>query len=203
MVKKHHLIYVPGIGDYRAYGQDRAIRFWRVFGIEGHYHPVMWLGQEPFEPKLNRLLAEVDSYLAAGDSVSLMGFSAGASAVLNAFARRRRQLTAVVCVSGKINRPHATAAHYFRRNPSFRDSLLLLQDTLGTFTEEDRAKFLTLNPMIDPVVPYKDAVIPGVKRWRTLAFSHTMSIFVALTLYAPFIAFHLKYTARQNKRSQK
>ena len=195
-MKKHHIIYVPGIGDWRPLGQDKGIGWWRVFGVVGHYHPVGWNGTETFEDKLKKLLAEIDVYLDAGDNVSLMGFSAGASVVLNAFAKRKDGISSVVCVSGKINRPNTTSLHYFQQNPAFKESLLLLQHNLETFTGTDKAKILTLNPILDPIVPLADSVISGVKRWRTLAFGHMMSIAVTLTLYAPFIAGHIKRQAK-------
>ena len=191
-MSKHHVIYVPGIGDWRPLGQDKGIEWWRLLGVRGHYHPVWWSSKELFEDKLNKLLAEIDGYSEQGDNVSLIGFSAGASAVLNAFAQRRDKITTVICVSGKINEPDTTSPHYFQENPAFKESLLLLQDNLATFSSEDKQRMLTLNPLVDLVVPLKDAVIPGVKRWRTIAFGHMMSIAVTLIFYAPFIAWRIK-----------
>ena len=195
-ILKHHIIYVPGIGDNRAMGQDYGIYSWRLWGVRGHYHPVGWADGEAFAPKLERLLGEIDDYLAAGDTVSLLGFSAGASVVLNAFAERRTQLAAVVCISGKINHPKS-AHNYFGRNPAFGESLQLLQTSLVTFSAADKAKLLTLNPIKDDVVSYQDAVITGVKQWRIAAVSHVMAIAVSLTFCAPFIVLHIRQTARK------
>lgn len=193
---KHHIIYVPGIGDWRPLGQDKGIRWWRVLGVHGHYSPVGWNGNEAFDLKLKKLLAEIDGYLEQGDSVSLLGFSAGASAVLNAFAKRREAIATVICVSGKLNSPNTTSPHYFKQNPAFKESLHLLQHNLTTFTAEDKKHILTLNPLYDNVIPLKDAVLPGVRRWRTFAFDHMMSIAVTLTIYAPFLAHHVRKSTK-------
>lgn len=200
-MQKHHVIYVPGIGDSRSLGQDKGIEWWRLLGVHGHYHPVGWNGDEPFEPKLKRLLAQIDSYTEAGDNVSLLGFSAGASAVLNAFAKRRDAVTSVICVSGKLNRPSG-ASNYFQQNPAFKESLFLLQHNLESLSEADKRRILTLNPLLDSVVPLQDAVIPGVKRWRTFSFSHVMSIAVTLTLYAPFLTLYLKRQVKKLSLAQ-
>jgi hypothetical protein len=80
-MKQHHIIYVPGILDdiYRV--QSSLVATWRIYGVVGHCHAMPWLGDETFEPKLQRLLDAIDELSAQGHHISLVGASAGASAV--------------------------------------------------------------------------------------------------------------------------
>lgn len=198
MARQQHVIYVPGIGDAHARGQDKVFALWRLLGVVPHYHPVGWLGEEPFADKLDRLLAEIDRYHEQGDTVSLLGFSAGGSVVVNAFSARRDEVTAVVLISGWLKGPAGTSQQYFVKNPAFKQSLELLQQNLPRLNVADKQRLLTLNPFIDPVVPSKAGTIPGVRRWRTVAFGHVMSIVVGLTVYTPFIVRHLKRLTRSS-----
>lgn len=192
---KHHIIYVPGIGDARAFGQDKGIGLWRFLGLAPHYHPVGWAIDEPYESKLARLLKQIDGYVASGDKVSLLGFSAGASVVLNAFASRKTKISSVIMASGWLRPVSATSPRYFVKNPAFEGSLEMMQTSLASLTEQDKTKLLTLNPLFDPVASYKNASIKGVHHWRTFAFGHVQSIAVTLTIYAPFLARHIKRLA--------
>ena len=97
----HQVIYVTGLGDDRSYGQITILKSWRLWGLKPHYFPFKWADKEPFEPKFQRLLAKIDDLSTDGNYVSLVGVSAGASAVLNAYAERKN-LTGVVCICGKI-----------------------------------------------------------------------------------------------------
>ena len=178
----HHLIYVPGLGDHKSYYQDTAIKFWRAYGLTPHYHAVVWREGDSFKPKLDKLLAEIDGYVASGDKVSFIGFSAGASAVLNAFAARRDKINAVVCISGKINHPENVSRRTNAENSAFKESLELLQENLSSFSKADKGKILTIYPLRDQVVHHEDAIISGVREKRIPAWSHLTSIIYSLTI---------------------
>jgi hypothetical protein len=36
------VIYIPGLGDRRKFGQNQIIKLWRVFGISPYYFPINW-----------------------------------------------------------------------------------------------------------------------------------------------------------------
>src|SRR6266542_6900779 len=99
----HHVIYVPGLGDHMPHGQQLVPGYWRLFGVQGHYEPMHWNDKMPFAPKLERLIARIDE-LAPDGPVSLVGSSAGASAVLVAYGARLDKVAGVECICGKINR---------------------------------------------------------------------------------------------------
>jgi hypothetical protein len=63
-----------------------AVGYWRRHGLEPLVHAVGWHDEsQEFPPKLELLLEMIDQYASRGDRVSLVGCSAGGSAVLNAF----------------------------------------------------------------------------------------------------------------------
>lgn len=178
---QHHIIYVPGILDdiYRV--QSTPVRLWRLHGMHGHTHEIPWAGSEPWQPKLERLLAEVDRLAAQGHRVSLIGASAGASAVLNAYAERRDRITGVVYIAAKINAPGTVSAKIYAQNPAFKTSLLALQDNLKLFTAADKSRMHSFYSPCDGTVPYAATVIPGVSESRLPSLKHGRAIMYALT----------------------
>jgi len=189
---KHHVIYVPGIGDNSFYVQGIAVRLWRLFGVRGHFHVMPWLGKEPFEPKLDRLLKEIDKYSGQGDKVSLIGPSAGTSAVLNAYVERADKITGLIYICAKINAPETVDQPTYDANPAFKTSLELLQKNLPKLTDNDKVKMLSLYSLGDKRVPYAATVIPGVQERRLPKFRHSLAIIYAITLGAPRLLRFLK-----------
>ena len=189
---KHHVIYVPGIGDNAFYAQGIAVRLWWLFGVCGHFHPMPWLGQEAFETKFRRLLDEIDKYTAKGRKVSLVAPSAGASAILNAYAERADKITGLVYICAKINAPETVDQPTYDANPAFKTSLELLQKNLPKLTAKDKAKMLSLYSPGDKRVPYEATVIPGVKERRLPPLKHSLAIIYAITFGAYGIARFLK-----------
>lgn len=180
----HHVLYVPGLGDHKSQGQQTVVRWWRVFGVQGHLVPMHWLGQERFVPKLRRLLAEIDRLAVDGNEVSLVGTSAGASAVLVAFAQRQEKIAGVVCICGKINHPETIHPERFAQNPGFRDSLAELQTMLPKLGPEARRRIMSVHPLVDGSVPPADTIIPGAREKLIPTFGHAFSIAMTLVFGA-------------------
>ncbi len=99
---QHHVIYVPGILDDIAHVQSTLVRLWRLHGIYGHAHTMPWLGASDYPAKARRLLAAIDRLHDQGHRISLVGASAGASAVLNAYVERREVVSGVAIICPKI-----------------------------------------------------------------------------------------------------
>lgn len=97
----YHAIYIPGLGDNRTYGQNIAIQLWRLFGITPHYFPLGWDGKEGYESKQKRLIQKIELLTKYGDTVSLVGVSAGASAALNTYVQSDKVLKTIF-ICGKI-----------------------------------------------------------------------------------------------------
>jgi hypothetical protein len=186
----HHVIYVPGLGDHRTRVQLLAPKYWQIFGITGQVFVMNWNDKESFAPKLERLLAMTDRLTAEGNKVSMVGVSAGASAVLVAYAARLDKIAGVVCICGKINHPETVEPERFAENPAFKGSLAELQRILPKLGLEHRAHIMSLRPLLDGTVPVADTFIPGARNRLIMAAGHAFSIVVALLFVAPvFIAF--------------
>lgn len=184
---KHAVIYVPGLGDNKSLGQDIAIRLWRPLGLEAHYFPLEWNKAEGFETKLSRLLAMINSLSDEGRSVSLVGVSAGAGAVLNAFAKTDK-VTSAVCICGKIQHPETIGQRYYEQNPDFEGSMAMLARSLSLLDEDKRARILSIHPWRDQTVPIADTVIEGAKELTLPGWGHVSGIFFGVTIGAIPIA---------------
>ena len=118
--RRHIVLYVPGLGDNNPTGQSFAVNLWRFYGVRSWTVALHWADQsETWEQKFNRLLVVIDEKLAEGHSVSLVGTSAGAGAVINAFAARKGRISGVVTICGKIHNPETIGDGYRRENPAF------------------------------------------------------------------------------------
>jgi hypothetical protein len=192
---KHYIVYVPGLGDNKAFVQGILVYVWRLYGVRSVTRTMNWLDPEPFEEKLTRLLVEMDEKLAKGYKVSVVGASAGAGAVLNAFAARSGQISGVVSICGKILHPETVSDYTYRRNPAFKESLAMLPSSLDELGEPERRRILSLHPKADPSVPVRDTHIDGAAEKTMPVVGHSVGILTALTIYGPHICKFLKQQA--------
>jgi hypothetical protein len=181
MSQQHHVIYVPGILDDSYHVQSLAVRSWRLHGVRGHCHEIPWAGAESFQSKLQRLLDRIDRYTAQGHQVSLIGASAGASGVLNAYTERKSSITGLIYICAKINAPETVSHKIYAKNPAFKTSLELLQDNLKKLTPADKTKLRSFYSPGDGYVPYEATVIPGVREVRLPSLRHGVAILYSLT----------------------
>ncbi|HSX37026.1 MAG TPA: hypothetical protein VLG13_02835 [Patescibacteria group bacterium] len=181
---KHHVIYVPGITDDTFRVQSLLLLTWWLYGVRPHLHVIPWAGDEAFAPKLQRLLDKVDGLHAQGHTLSLVGASAGASAVLNAYIQRKDKISGLVYICGKINHPESVSERTYSENPAFKESLGRLPETLAQLTPEDKAKMLSLYSPVDTSVPYPDTIIGGVAEKRLPRLRHGWAIVYAISLGA-------------------
>jgi len=171
-----HVIYVPGLGDHHPYGQDKAIRLWRFFGLQPHYFPLGWADVDGFEVKKKRLADLVDQLQGQGHTVSLVGVSAGAGAVLNLYAERP-DIHAVVLICGKVNHPETVGSQVYKHNPDFKESMYLLQSNLPKLNAAQRKRILSIHPRIDHSVPPADTRIEGAHEKTLPGIGHRSGIF--------------------------
>lgn len=182
------VIYVPGLGDSRSYGQRQIAWFWRLFGVKVQYFPLGWADGEAYAPKFKRLLAKIDSF----DKVALVGVSAGASAVLNSYAVRP-DLVGVVCISGKIQNPQTIHPRRFEINPAFKDSAFGVQDSLKKLKPSERRCIMSIHPIYDQTVPIKDTIINGTVERVVHVRGHITSIYYTIIFKPALIAKFLKH----------
>lgn len=197
MSPKHHVIYVPGLNDQRK-GYELLIDRWNIYGIVPHVHRVGWHDEEKdFKPKLIKLVGEVDKYLDQGHTVSLVGGSAGGSAVLNALLEQNN-ITAVVNLCGRLRQdenvfPSLELAA--QRSPSFKDSVLTFERREPSMTADQRSKVLNLIPLWDEIVPKGTVSLSGATNKTLPSVEHMLSGFLGLTLFSPMIMRFIKEKA--------
>lgn len=187
----HHIIYVPGLGDSRTHGQNILLQLWRLFGLKSHYFALDWADKQPFAPKLQRLLGEIDRLQKEGQTVSLVGVSAGASAVLNAYSQRK-SVAGVVCIAGKIQNPQTVSERTYATNPAFKESMAMVKASLDNLDAQHRQKIMSIHPLADHTVPITDTIVQGAVERAIPVKGHVFSIFYAVIFGSRFIANFLK-----------
>lgn len=195
MNKPLHIIYIPGIADNIYHVQGVLVRIWRLFGAHGHCHEMPWLGPESYEAKFQRLLGEIDKHDAQGHNVALVGASAGASAVLNAFVARPDKIKGIVLLCAKVNYPETVSQKTYAKNPAFKGSLEQLQPNLAKLTAHQKGHILSYYSPADGTVPYEATVIPDVQQKRLPPLRHPRAILYSITFGAPGFIRFLKQSA--------
>ena len=188
------VIYVPGFGDESIplwFGQVIILKFWWLIGVKSQYFRFSWDNTEGFDAKLQRLVDKIDSLSKNGDKVSLVGLSASASAVLNAYAQRKN-INAVVCIVGKIQNPQAIHPIWFKKHPDFKDSAFMVSDSLASLDAKRLSRILSIRPVYDQIVPVADAVIPGAKNLVFPVRGHIFTIYFSIAFRARTITKFIK-----------
>jgi pimeloyl-ACP methyl ester carboxylesterase len=190
---KYAVIYIPGLSDESlGEAQRRIMSLWRVYNIYVIYQPMLWADTKPFSGKLNAILKDIDNLKASGYKVSILGTSAGGGAAINAFAARPNSISKVICISGKINNPQSVDERRYKKNPAFKESMLMVEKSLASLKEEDKAKILSLRPLHDGVVPAKDTIIYGASNRLILSVGHILGILYGITIGSPRIVRYIK-----------
>ena len=197
---KHSIIYVPGLGDAQTRGQELAISTWKLWGVQPNIVPMRWGDGRPFAQKLQKLLDTIDDLHAKGHKVSLVGASAGAGAVLNAFAARKTTVSGVVLIAGWVNFPENIGPGYRKHNLAFVESAYMVQSSLDQldFTT-DRTRIQSRFAIFDPIVPRKYSEATGGKEVIVPSFGHSITIATQLIFGAPFFIRFLKHQAKMLK----
>ena len=189
---KHHIIYVPGLGDHHSRGQSIVVRYWRIFGLYGHYLPLNWRDPESFSYKLKKLTDKIDELTEQGHNVSLVGVSAGASAVLSAYVSRPH-INGAITIAGKIYRPETIGQTIQTENPDFAEAMGYVQNNLDILSQRSALKnILCIYSLGDKRVPFKDATIRNGNKYRVAGWNHGSGIFFGVIQGAPTIARFLK-----------
>ncbi len=147
-----------------------------------------WQGTEQdFEPKLERLTALIDTYHTDGYTVSLLGTSAGGSAVINAHTMRKEKIHKIINVCGRVRKGEnvtPTLEQASRKNKSFYDSVIRCEANLKKLAPDDCKKFLTFRPLFDELVPSNTVSVLGGTNILVPAIEHLLSISLAMTVFS-------------------
>ena len=196
MSKEHKVIVIPGLGDHRTKPIELAVNHWRRQGLEPIVHAVGWHdGEDSFEPKLLRLVEMIDGFTEQGDTVPLVGTSAGGSAALNAFIERKDAIHRVINVCGRLKVGPTTGFRSFvsksKSSPAFAESVKLCEAREKLLSTADRQKIMTVRAMFgDELVPPETTILQGAYNTRVPTPEHVLSISAALTAFSrPLIVF--------------
>ena len=198
MQKPHKVILVPGLGDDTRF-LNWATKNWQKHGLEPVVHSVGWRdGESSFEPKLKRLISLIDEFVKEGNQVSLVGTSAGGSAVLNAFIQRKDSIHKVVNVCGRLKVGPTSGFRSFQSktqtSPAFAKSVKLCESEIKSLSKQDLKKIMTVQAMFgDELVPSETTIIHGALNTKVPTPEHMISIATALTIFSkPMIDFLLR-----------
>lgn len=184
----HHVIYIPGLGDSKTFGQDKAIKFWRIFGIAPHYLALGWEDKSGFDAKMEKLDGKVTDLLRSGHKVSLVGVSAAASAAVNYYVSNPA-LQAIVLIAGKVHNANQVHTLRYKMNPDFKTSMEKATASIKFIQSKGMAKnILSIYSEHDRVVPPKDSRIKGATHLQIFAWSHSSTIFLGIMLYGSTIS---------------
>lgn len=156
-----YVLFIPGLGDHKTYGQHIGLKLWRIFGVRTEYYALHWADGEAFEPKYERLQRHIEELATEHGKIALVGTSAAATAVLSAYAENPSHVFGAVTICGKIGNLEGIRKEYFQENPAFYGAVMHLKKTLPLLKKLQRRSVLTLRPTFDPVVSIDDQVLEG------------------------------------------
>ncbi len=191
----HEVLIVPGLGDRTNWLEWMARDWAQKYGINLQPHVMPWSGNEQtFQPKLERFLTRIDSLTKEGRRVSLIGTSAGGSAVINAFTQRQNDLHKVVNVCGRLRTggvAYPPLEHVAEKHPAFMESLYMLEEAEKSLDYDARQNILTVRPLFDEVVPVSTMTVEGACNVQIISVEHMINIATAMTIYSGNITKHL------------
>ncbi len=197
-MKEHHIIYVPGLKDH-TFIKKALLRllplFFRPQDFTIHIIAPNWENGEKFAPKLKLITDEIDQLVKQGHMVSLIGQSAGGSAVLNAFCLRRKVITGVINNTGRLKtgvKVKPSLKWAARNSVAFKESVLLFEKNESSLTKLDRKKILTLKPIWDEIVPKPTVSLIGATNLTLPVFEHGLGGVLIETLFSPLIVKFLR-----------
>ena len=186
MAENVHVVIIPGLGNEiqkHIWASDR----WRKSGIIPHVFDAKWNTEEiGFRKKLEKSLELVDSLIATGKKVSIIGNSAGSSFAINILGERRGKIHRVIVNCGRVRTgdwPWFTFHQATASSPSFNESVLRSEKLISKLSVVERKKILTLRPLFDEVVPPWTVTIDGATNETTPSVEHMLSIALTMTLF--------------------
>lgn len=184
---RHAVIVVPGLGDQKIFHQ-LLTQSWRNYGLTVFVHPMMWYQGKTFRPKLQGIVHLIDSLTKTFTYVSLIGTSAGGSAVLNAFLARKNTVHRVIVICARLRPGQHRGLRSFERrtnkSPAFRQSVLAFSKREHLLTEKDRMKIMTVRARFsDELVPADTAILRGATNITIPTVEHMLTGVFALTLF--------------------
>lgn len=183
-MRLHKVIIIPGLGDDLT-KLRWVTKHWIKYGLEPVLYNIQWRsGDKHFKYKLDKLIKTIDDLSSHGNKVSLLGTSAGGSAVVNAFCARRNKIHKVINVCGRLrkgNGVYPTLEFASRSSVAFKESVLLCEKNQKSFSDIDSKRILTIRPLFDETVPISTTTLYGATNDQIFSIGHVFSIALSMT----------------------
>jgi hypothetical protein len=195
-MSKHRLLVIPGLGDDKALQTrllEHALSGWQKHAVYPEIYLMRWHDtKKTFEQKLTGLLAKIDTYSDAKETVSLMGMSAGASAALNAFILRRTTVYKCISASGRLRGGSYTDFRSLDQrsatSPAFKESVLQFEKSEPLLKPAERKRILTVRARFgDELVPGDTATIPGAHNIQIPTAEHLLTGALTVSLFSKLV----------------
>lgn len=174
-----HIVYIPGLGDGYDGFRRRALKFWRLWGVQATHVPITWYDGGSMESKL-KLVSKAISVLPENARVVLIGESAGATLALHT-AYHNPAVARVITLCGVARRNTPVSQHLRRRAPALSQAVDSLPNDEGIDVHSVRA-------LIDGVVGKKYSSTVRARRHTIWSVGHIATITLCLTIFAPIIS---------------
>lgn len=181
------IFYISGFGDHYDWIRRFTLSFWKLYGVNAQLISTSWSNNESYDEKFKRITDAIDAVDTKTTNIVLVGESAGGSLALNVFASRKEKIHKTITICGKNNGPELVAPHYYKRNPTFKNSMDNLEKSVAALSKSDRQRVVSVYPLYDGVVPIRETLIPDCKRVQLPTIGHLATILFALTFGAYFI----------------
>jgi pimeloyl-ACP methyl ester carboxylesterase len=188
---KHHILYIPGLGDGYDPFRQNLLRFWSIFSVTAQLVPMQWFGDESYDAKYQRASQAITDLAKTGAKISLVGESAGGSMAINLFAAHP-QVANLVTIAGVNQASTPVASHTLRRGPAFAVSRRRISESLLRISDGRRRRIYSLSAWMDSVVTARHSHIPGANSRRIWSVGHLYTITLCLTLLSGYVVYLAK-----------
>jgi len=190
---KHYVVILPTLMD-DAPAIRLFTRFWPLFGLTPVVLKFGWKDLKDelgFTLNINKIINEIDSFSEKG-TVSLIGCSAGGSAVINVFSQRTETVNKVINVCGALKSDGVLSKF---DTPAYIDSLKFCEKAVLEMSIENKKRIMTIRPRFGDEFIKKELVsIENAKNTTIPTIEHMFSIFMTLTFFSGSIFNFLKET---------
>lgn len=147
-----------------------------------------WENNEGIKPKLVRLLKIIDKE-SRKETILLMGISAGASLVMNAFVKKLDKVEKAVSLCGRLklgwskNKVNKKLQQDSLKNRAFKQSVKLAENNIKGLGKIQKKRILTVSAKFgDELIPIGTSKIEGVKNISLPRLGHLLSITAGMTV---------------------
>lgn len=179
---KHHIIYIPGLGDNYNTFRRRVLSVWRLYGVSIEYIPMDWYQGGSYEQRVRRVKQAIETAKQSGKTVSLVSESAGGAISLNLFSEDM-ELYRLVSLCAVNNPDTPVSPRIYERSPSFKTAVGLLSDSLPKLSADRRRSIVVLTSLLDGTVRAADSKIEGARAKKIITVGHILAIATTITIY--------------------